>query len=79
MAYLAAKRESDEAAARLEATRAALAALATHAKETGAGVTVTRYWRAGAVDYKKVPELRGVDLEPYRGRAREEVRVSVAA
>jgi hypothetical protein len=28
------------------------------------------------VDYKKVPELAGVELDAYRGKAREEVRVS---
>ena len=44
----------------------------------GAGVQVTRFWKAGSVDYKKVPELTGVELEKYRGPAREEVRVSVA-
>ena len=42
------------------------------------GVTVTRFWKAGSVDYKKVVELKGVDLERYRGRGREEVRVTVA-
>ena len=79
VAYLAAKAEADLAASRLEAARAALVALATHPKEAGAGVTVTRFWKAGSVDYKKVVELKGVDLERYRGRAREEVRVTVAA
>ena len=43
----------------------------------GAGITVTRYWKAGNVDYKKEVELKGVDLERYRGKAREEVRVSL--
>jgi hypothetical protein len=45
------------------------------AGQEGAGVAVTRYWKAGNVDYKKVVELRGVDLEVYRGKGREEVRV----
>ena len=76
VAYQAAKQEAETATAQLEATRAALVALATHPKETGAGVTVTRFWKAGGVDYKKVVELRGVDLERYRGKAREEVRVT---
>ena len=53
-------------------------ALAEHAREQGAGVTVTRFWKAGNVDYKKVIELRGVDLEAYRGKAREEVRVTTS-
>jgi hypothetical protein len=79
MAYQAAKAEADQAAARVEATRAALVALATHPKECGAGVSVTRFWKVGSVDYKKVVELRGVDLERYRGKSREEVRVTVAA
>jgi putative phage-type endonuclease len=78
MAFVGAKREVEAATARLEATREALVALATHPKEVGAGVTVTRFWKAGSVDYKKVVELKGVDLEQYRGKAREEVRVSVA-
>lgn len=76
MAYLAAKREVDDATARLEATRNALTAMATHPKESGAGVTVTRFWKAGSVDYKKVTELKAVDLERYRGKAREEVRIT---
>lgn len=77
MAFLAAKREADDVAARVEATRTALVALATHPKETGAGVAVTRFWKAGNVDYKRVVELKGVDLEKYRGNAREEVRVTM--
>jgi hypothetical protein len=40
---------------------------------------VTRYWKTGNVDYKKVVELRGVDLEAYRGKGREEVRVTMSA
>lgn len=78
MAFLQAKAEVDAADARMEATRAALVALAQHPKEVGAGVAVTRFWKTGSVDYKKVIELRGVDLERYRGKAREEVRVTVA-
>lgn len=78
LAYAQAKvatQASDEA---LERAKAALVALARHPREQGAGVSVTRFWKAGSVDYKKVVELKGVDLERYRGRAREEVRVSVA-
>ena len=37
------------------------------------------FWKAVNVDYKKVVELRGVDLNLYRGKSREEVRVSVVA
>lgn len=72
----AAAQASDEA---LESAKEALVALAWHPREQGAGVAVTRFWKAGSVDYKRVPQLAGVDLEQYRGKGREEVRVSVAA
>jgi putative phage-type endonuclease len=75
-AFVAAKAGVEAATARLEACREALVGLATHPKEVGAGVSVTRFWKAGSVDYKKVVELKGVDLEQYRGKAREEVRVT---
>jgi len=66
---------ADQAAERLEAARQALLALVKHPKESGAGVTVTRFWRQGNVDYKKIPALKGLDLAAWRGKAREEVRV----
>lgn len=77
-AFTQAKVMADKAAEQAEQARAALVDLARHPRETGGGVTVTRYWRAGNVDYKAVPELKGVDLSRYRGKAREEVRVSAA-
>jgi hypothetical protein len=51
--------------------------LASHVSESGFGVSVTRYFKQGNVDYKKVPALKGVDLNAYRGVVREEVRVTV--
>ena len=78
-AYAKAKLASDTADAGLAAARDALVALANHPREQGSGVTVTRYWKAGNVDYKKVPVLQGVDLSSYRGKAREEVRVTAAS
>ena len=32
----------------------------------GGGISLCQVSRKGAVDYAKVPELRGVNLEPYR-------------
>ena len=64
------------AAEALERARESLVGLAGHPREEGAGVAVTRFWKAGNVDYKRVVELRGVDLEVYRGKGREEVRVT---
>jgi putative phage-type endonuclease len=77
-AYSAAKQAADAGAQTLELSRQGLIALAQHAREQGAGVAVTRFWKAGTVDYKKVPALKGVDLDAYRGKSREEVRISVA-
>jgi hypothetical protein len=68
---------ADEVAERLDAAKKRLIGLATHTSEQGGGVTVSRYWKAGNVDYKKVPELAGVDLDKYRGPARQEVRVTM--
>ena len=60
----------------MDAARSQLIALATHTKESGFGVSVTRFWKQGNVDYKKVPELQGCDLNLYRGTTREEVRIT---
>ena len=78
-AYAQAKQAAEASDEALDRAKEALVALARHPREQGAGVSVTRFWKAGNVDYKKVVELKGVDLEQYRGKAREEVRVSVAA
>jgi putative phage-type endonuclease len=46
--------------------RATLADMATARRTYGCGVEVLKSSRKGAVDYSTVPELRGVNLEPYR-------------
>ena len=61
----------------LDAAKQKLVALAAHHSESGCGVTVTRFWKAGNVEYKKVPQLAGVDSEQYRGQRRSEVRISL--
>ena len=48
-------------------------------RELCAGVSAAKYWKAGSLDYKRVVELKGVDLEQYRGKGREEVRVTASA
>lgn len=67
----------DEAQAKADVAKAKLIELATHSRETGYGVSVTRFWKVGNVDYKKVPELQGVDLDQYRAKMREEVRITL--
>ena len=46
--------------------RAMLVCMAAARRTWGCGVEVLKSSRRGAVDYSAVPELRGVDLEPYR-------------
>jgi putative phage-type endonuclease len=41
------------------------------------GVMVMSYSVRGNVDYKKIPELKGVDLEKYRGKPRIQTKVSI--
>lgn len=43
----------------------------------GFGTKVTRYFRKGSVDYKGIPELKGVDLEAYRKPATENTRITI--
>lgn len=76
-AFTRLKADADAAATRLDEAKARLIGLAKHTSEKGHGVQVTRFWKQGAVDYRKVPELAGVEMEKYRGPAREEVRVSL--
>ena len=76
--YLSCKASSDEAQTKADEAKAKLISLTSHSRESGFGVSVTRFWKQGNVDYKKVPVLQGVDLELYRGKMREEVRVTTS-
>ena len=78
-AFAQIKGEADAVVSRLGAARGVLVALAQHPKEHGRGVTVTRFWKKGSVDYKTIPALKYLDLDQYRGKAREEVRVNLDA
>ncbi len=44
----------------------------------GSGVTLSRVLRKGNVDYRAIPELKGVDLEQYRGKTIETWRLTNA-
>jgi predicted phage-related endonuclease len=74
--YIALSAQADEVGDKLLEAKKQLLALARHTSERGAGVAVSTYWRAGTVDYKKIPQLQGVDLEQFRGPARQETRIS---
>jgi putative phage-type endonuclease len=74
--YLVMKLFAEQAQNALSEAKDGLLALACHTSETGGGVTVTRYWKQGAIAYTKIPELRALDLEQYRGAPREETRIT---
>ena len=75
--FVQVKAEAEALTERVEAAKAVLLGLAEHPSEVGFGVSVTRFWKSGSVDYKRVPELVGVDLDGYRQKGRFETRVSV--
>ena len=76
--YVEAKRKADEVAESVDRARERLVSLASHASESGHGVTVTRFFKQGNVEYKKIPQLKTVQLDDYRAAGRVEVRVTVA-
>ena len=75
-AFAKAKRAAELADAVMTKARDELVALAQHPREQGAGVSVTRYFKQGNVAYAKIPALQGLDLSAFRGRTREETRVT---
>lgn len=78
-AYVRAKQVHEAASLEVDGTRERLLAATEHSSESGSGVTVTRFSKVGAVDYKKIPELKGVNLEQYRGASRQEARITIAS
>ena len=75
-AYLELRTAYDELSAKFDEAKARIVGMANHAKEQGGGVSVTRLWKRGSVDYKNIPELKGLNLELYRGLPREETRIT---
>jgi predicted phage-related endonuclease len=75
-AYVEARRTADAVQRTLDEAKGRLIALTSHSSESGCGVSVTRFWRAGMINYKAIPELVAVNLESYRAAPREETRVS---
>lgn len=69
--YLSAKQEMDIAVEAMKLAKAKLQEIAesTGAKKArGCGVQVYQSTRKGSVNYSKIPELSGVDVEQYRGK-----------
>jgi len=76
--YRAARFKLDRAALEEQYVREELQKLATARRTYGCGTEVLRSLRRGAIDYARVPELRGVDLEPYRKKSVEVVRINLS-
>lgn len=77
--YANRKASLDVAKAELDQAKSALLELAGHPSVTGGGITVTRYYKNGAVDYRKAAIEAGADLEAYRGSGRMDTRVTVSS
>lgn len=63
-----AKLELADQEAKFEELRKRAIDLAAGQSVIGGGIRLTKTHRKGNVDYKAIPELRGVDLELYRGK-----------
>jgi putative phage-type endonuclease len=66
LGYREAKLRLESATIEENQLRATLIAMAATKRTYGCGIEVLKSSRKGAVDYSAVPELRGVNLEPYR-------------
>jgi putative phage-type endonuclease len=75
--YLELRAAHDELGTKLEEAKSRLVYLASHARERGGGLAVTRLWKRGNVEYKRIPELCKIDLDHYRAPSREETRVAI--
>jgi len=76
--YLAALAAYDQAKEDIDDIKSELIALADGQKTHVSGLIVQPIERKGNVDYKKIPELQGVDLETYRGSPVSSWRVTRA-
>lgn len=74
--FLKTKEQLKELEAHLKECRDALIKASGNESCKGHGVTTTKYMTKGSVDYSKVPELRGVNLEMWRKPSRESWRVA---
>jgi putative phage-type endonuclease len=76
--YRMAKLKLDHAAREEQYAREELEMLATARRTYGCGTEVLRSFRRGAIEYSRIPELRGVDLEPYRKTPVGLVRINIS-
>jgi putative phage-type endonuclease len=75
--YVYFKRMADEAESGMKAAKEQLEKLSEGKNVKGSCVKYTRITRPGAVDYAKVPELLGVDLDQYRKEPVVSIRITI--
>ncbi|MGI9335754.1 MAG: hypothetical protein ACR2RL_21620 [Gammaproteobacteria bacterium] len=74
-----AKKQLDAAVALEDAARAILRNLAGNLTTNGHGVQTTFYNEKGRVQYAKIPEIKNMGLDQYRGKGMRKMRVSEMA
>lgn len=76
--YISAKASLDVYEAEVKKIKDQLKSLMGDRKRAKAsGVKLSFYERKGNVNYKKIPELKGLDLEPYRGKPSKVFRITM--
>jgi hypothetical protein len=75
-AWLKAHAAAEKTKLAVEKARFKLVLLAAGASAKGDGVSVTRFFRAGTIDYGRIPELAGVALDEYRKAGEWQFRVT---
>ena len=65
-AWIVANRDLKLAKEAEKEARATLLELTDDGNCSGGGLEISRIWKPGAVDYGKIPELKGVNLDTYR-------------
>lgn len=71
------KKKADYASEVEERLRKSIIELCDHPRLTGRGVKIQKISRKGSVDYGAIPELKKIDLEPYRKKASESWRLEI--
>lgn len=74
-AYKQALEDFEKIKAVTEARKKELIDKCSKLKTVGGGLSVTKTQRVGAVDYKKIPELKDIDLNKYRKPSTETITV----
>lgn len=73
------KKMADQIAIEMEETKERLLKYAIKDKIRIANLNIAKILTKGTVDYKKIPELKNVDLDLYRGEPRVSYRISLGA